>query len=153
MAKHTHIPLEAGICRQCGYRTSTVSIGSCPDCGGPVVALALPRAPRLTWLSLPPMRYQTHYIWFVLLSAVDIMLTWIILGLNGVELNPLAADVIGRQGLSGMIGFKFCLVVLVVIMAEVIGRRRDRTGRRLAEWAIALTTIPVATSLYQLLVH
>ena len=58
---------------------------------------------------------------------------------------------IGRHGLFGLIGFKFCLVVLVVIMAEVIGRRKDRAGRRLAEWAIALTSIPVATSLYQLI--
>lgn len=116
-----------------------------------MVALALPRAPRLTWLSLPPMRYQSHYAWFVLLSAMDIMLTWLILGLDGVELNPVAADVIDRLGLFGIIGFKFCLVVLVVVMAEVIGRRKDRAGKGLAEWAVALTSIPVAASLYQLI--
>ena len=96
------------------------------------------------------MRYPNAYVWFVFLSALDILLSWLILSLNGVELNPLADAVVSHVGLPGMVGFKFGLVVLVVVMAEVIGRRRDRVGRKLAEWAVAITAIPVVLALVQL---
>ena len=48
------------------------------------------------------------------------------------------------------VGFKFCLVVFVVVMAEWIGRRSDRAGRKLAEWSVAVTSIPVVLALVQL---
>lgn len=96
------------------------------------------------------MRYQRSYAWFVLLSSLDIMLTWVVLQLSGQELNPVAASVINNFGLQGMVVFKFALVMLVVVMSEVIGRRNDRTGRKLAEWSVAVTAIPVILALIQL---
>ena len=141
-------PSRAGVCSRCGRSFVTVSVTACPECGGPVVGV---RQPRIRWLSLPPMRYPNAYVWFVFLSALDIMLTWLILGLSGVELNPIANAVVAHVGLPGMVGFKFGLVILVVVMAEVIGRGRDRVGRKLAEWAVAITAIPVALALWQLL--
>ena len=141
-------PSHAGVCRRCGRKLVTVSVASCPDCGGPVVGV---RRPKVRWLSLPPMRYPNAYVWFVFLSSLDIMLTWLILSLDGLELNPLANAVVAHVGLPGMVGFKFCLAILVVVMAEVIGRRRDRAGRKLAEWAVAITTIPVVLALVQLI--
>jgi hypothetical protein len=96
------------------------------------------------------MLYQRAYKWFVLISAVDIVLTWFILLLGGREVNLLADAVIAHTGLQGILIYKFCLVVLVVLLCEVIGRRRPQLGRRLARWSIAVTAIPVALSVIQL---
>jgi hypothetical protein len=93
------------------------------------------------------MLYPTCYIGFVLLSALDVMLTWTILSLGGVEVNPIAGAVIDHGGLQGMTTFKFCLVMLVIVFCEWIGRRRRRTGMRVAEACIAITSIPVILSL------
>lgn len=100
-----------------------------------------------------PVRYQSTYVWFVFLSALDIMFTWIVLSQEGWEANVVADFVIRRFGLPGLVTFKFTIVIFVVWLCEFIGRRSDRSGQRLAEWAVALTSIPVVVALYQLLVH
>jgi hypothetical protein len=41
-------------------------------------------------------------------------------------------------------------MILVIISCEVISRRHLSTARRLAEWAIAITSIPVAVALWQI---
>ncbi len=97
------------------------------------------------------MLYATAYKWFVLTSAVDIVLTWFILLLGGSEVNILADAVIAHAGLRGILIYKFCLVILVVIVCEVIGRRRPRVGRNLARLAIVITALPVILSVTQLL--
>jgi len=99
------------------------------------------------------LRYQNHYVWFVFISALDVMLTWVILFFGGREANHVADFVIGRFGLPGLVMFKFAIVVFVVLLCEIVGRRRHGAGKRLAEWAIAITCIPVAAALYQLLRH
>jgi len=97
------------------------------------------------------MLYQRAYKWFVFLSAFDVVLTWFILLLGGTEVNVLADAVISRAGLNGILIYKFCLVILVVLSCEVIGRRRPRLGRRVAHWSIAVTAVPVVLSIVQLL--
>lgn len=99
-----------------------------------------------------PVCYPSAYVWFVFFSALDIMLTCIILNLEGgKEVNPIAAAVIEYADLWGIVIFKFSLVILVVFIAEFIGRRNDRLGRRIAEWSVAITCIPVVFSLVLLL--
>ena len=95
--------------------------------------------------------YPNVYVWYVLLASLDVMLTTVILAAGGYEMNSLADRVLGRWGLPGLVVFKFSLVLLVVAICEVVGRRNDRTGRKLAEWAVAITAIPVVVSLVQLL--
>lgn len=106
--------------------------------------------------------YPTSYTWFVFLAALDILLTYLIMhpmvfsvdndGIipRGVEVNALANEVIERWGVPGMAVFKFALVVLVIGVCELIGRRRDAAGRRLAEWAVAITAIPVVVAAVQI---
>lgn len=96
------------------------------------------------------MIHQGAYTWFVLLSALDVMFTWVILKLDGQELNSIANAVIEHGGLRGMVMFKFALVVFVVVMCEAVSRRNMRTGTKLAEWAVAITAIPVVLALLQL---
>ena len=97
------------------------------------------------------MLYQTAYKWFVLISAVDIVLTWFILLLGGSEVNVLADAVIAHAGLKGILIYKFCLVILVVIVCEAVGRRRPWIGRNLARLAVVITALPVVLSIVQLI--
>jgi len=95
--------------------------------------------------------YPNAYVWFVLLAALDLMFTWIILHNDGHELNILADWVIQRFDLYGVVAYKFLLVLGVVAICEVIGRRNHRVGLRLAHWAVILTTVPVVVGLVNLL--
>jgi hypothetical protein len=111
-----------------------------------------------------PVLYPNHYVWFVLFSALDIMLTHRILGaekfsgvmdevfgpagpFNGREMNSLADWIIHRFGLWGAIGFKFASVIFVVLVCEYVGRRVPKSGRRLANVVVALSIVPVAWEL------
>ena len=105
------------------------------------------------WLSLPPMRYPTEYVWFLLFSSMDVMLTWAILTMGGTEVNPLAALVIDHWGLPGAIAFKFSLMLAVVLACETIGRKVDRVARNLAQAAVVISAMPVLFSLALLLLH
>lgn len=110
----------------------------------PSEAVAVP-APRSALL------FETQHTWFVFLSSIDVLFTMIVLALGGVEVNGIAAAVIDHHGLTGMVFFKFLLVMFIVIIVENIGRRRYSTGLRVAEWEVALTSIPVVVSFAQLL--
>jgi hypothetical protein len=96
------------------------------------------------------MLYPNVYVWYVFLASLDIMMTWIVLHLDGFELNPLADWVIQRGGLPATAAYKFALVLVVVLVCEVVGRHSNDMGRRLAEWAVAVTAIPVALAFVQL---
>ena len=139
-----------GECAACGYRPATASIAFCPGCGDSFVPVKTsPSRRRIGWFSMPRMLYPTAYKWFVLVSAADIMLTWFILLLGGSEVNVLADAVIAHAGLKGILIYKFCLVVLVVLICEIVGRRRPRGGRNLARLAIVITGLPVVLSVAQ----
>jgi hypothetical protein len=99
---------------------------------------------------LPHMLYENHYVWFVFLSTLDLLYTWIILLHGGQELNNIADLVIQSYGIWGLLAFKFSLVTLVVIMIEIIGRNRPQTGLRVAWTAIFITIFPVTVGLSQL---
>ena len=150
----TRLPKSDGsaVCAACGYRAATMSSSICPGCGRSFVPVNVARKrTRIGWLSSPPMLYPTAYKWFVFVSAADIVLTWFILLLGGSEVNVIADAIIASTGLKGILIYKFCLMILVVLSCEVIGRRRPRTGRNLARAAIAISAIPVVLSIAQLI--
>jgi hypothetical protein len=101
--------------------------------------------------SLPAVLFPNAYVWLVLVSALDLMLTWVILHVGGYEGNALAAAVIERWGLHGLIAFKFAIVILVIILCEWAGRRKRSAGLRLAVISIAITCIPILLSFYYLM--
>jgi hypothetical protein len=96
---------------------------------------------------LPHVRYPNEYVWFVLFSSMDILLTWAILKNGGSEVNPIAQRVIATWGLNGAIGFKFGLTIFVIVICEFIARRRVGTGRMLARLAVIVSAAPVVYSL------
>jgi len=99
------------------------------------------------------MRYQRAYLWLLLLSAIDVMFTWHILRRGGDELNPIAKLVIEHWELPGAIAFKFAMVMFVIVSCEIVGRKRDRMGRKLIGAAIGIASVPVAWSLVLLSMH
>jgi len=90
-----------------------------------------------------PLLFETAYMWLVLVSALDIIFTWVILHLGGYEANALAARIIDRYGLVGVVIFKFSMMAFVILLCEFIGRRRLASGRLLAYSAALLSTFPV----------
>ncbi len=136
----------AGRCVACGRLLAGAA--TCPECGG-----ARPDPAQPHPLSQPEMLYQSAYVWFVFVSALDIMLTWKILDKGGDEVNPVAREVIDLWGFEGAILFKFAVVVWVVLACELVGRRRPVTGRRLAWTAVIVSGSPVVYSLALLLDH
>lgn len=115
--------------------------------------MSTPPTPPISWLSVPPVRYPALYTAFVLVSAMDIMLTWVILHFDGTEVNPIANLVIEHWGMHGAIVFKFSLTLFVIIVCEVVGRHRDRSGRGLAITAVVISSAPVVWSMTLLYAH
>ena len=107
--------------------------------------------PELT--DVPEMRYQNAYLWFIFVSSLDIILTWVILRKGGVEVNPIAELVIDSWGLPGAIGFKFALMLFVIISCEIVGRTRDALARKLIILGILISSFPVVWSVTLLLVN
>jgi hypothetical protein len=96
-------------------------------------------------------RHPNHYTWFILFSALDIMLTHTILGqfgaFGGRELNSIADWVIQQLGLWGAIGLKFATVIVVIAVCEVVAHMKPVTGLKLAHTVVVLSVFPVAWEL------
>ena len=99
------------------------------------------------------MLFENLYVWFIFVSSLDIMLTAVVLSFGGREVNGLAAVALNRFGLPGMVVFKFLLVTFVICICEIVGQKAPKTGRRLAEWAVALTCVPLVLALVQIFRH
>lgn len=99
------------------------------------------------------MLYPQAYTWLILVSALDIMFTWVVLHFGGREVNLLADLIIDSSGLWGLLVFKFGLVVLSIVICEEVGRRRRETGKRLSWLAVVISATPVIAAIVQLLLH
>jgi len=97
--------------------------------------------------------FPNGYVWFVFFSALDIMLTWVILHFGGGEANSLAARIIWHFGLPGLVIYKFALVTIVILICEVVGRKQRESARKLLSVGIMLTCMPVVLALALLLLH
>ncbi len=101
----------------------------------------------------PELRFQNAYVWLVFVSSLDIMLTWLILNLGGMELNPIADAILLSTGFHGMIAFKFAVIVLFVVLCETVGRLRYKRGRWLSRVAVVICAAPVVVALPQIAAH
>jgi hypothetical protein len=97
--------------------------------------------------------FPNGYGWFVLVSALDIMLTWVVLHVGGREANALAERVVYRFGLPGLLVYKFALVILVIGICEYVGRRNREKARKLLSVGIMITCMPVVLALALLTRH
>ncbi len=106
--------------------------------------------PRLLTL-FKAARYPQRYVWFIFVSALDLMMTWVVLYFGGQEVNALADYILHRWALPGMVVYKFTLVVFVILICEVVGHYRPRQGKRLATFAVLITLVPVIIAFTHLL--
>jgi len=136
-----------GRCGNCGYAMGAHDVRRperCPECGA-----AFARDP-LGFAHAPEMHFQNAYAWLILVSSLDIMLTWKILDRGGMEVNPLASLVIDAWGMQGAIAFKFALMMWVIVVCEFLARLRRGAGVFLAYAAVIVSASPVAWSLFLL---
>lgn len=96
-------------------------------------------------------RYPQAYVWFIFVSAMDLMMTWVVLYFGGREVNVLADYILDRWALPGMVVYKFALVVFVIFICEIVGQYRPRLGRRLSIFAVVITLVPVIIAFTHLL--
>ena len=109
-----------------------------------------PARPKVLAL-LQAARYPQAYVWFIFVSALDLMLTWVVLYFGGREVNLLADFILQRWALTGMVIYKFMLVILIIFICEVVGYYRAKAGRNLARFAVAITLLPVIVAFIHLL--
>jgi hypothetical protein len=99
-----------------------------------------------------PVLYPDRYAWYVLVAALDIMITVTLLVHMGAhEVNMIAQRSIELFGTWGLIGLKFLSVIMVVGICEYIGRRRFRLGRSLATLAVVISAFPILAAVAQIL--
>lgn len=93
------------------------------------------------------MYFPNTYVWLLLFSAMDIMLTWVILYFGGSEVNPIARWVIDGFGLNGMIVYKFALILVFIGICEAVAALRKPTASVLSKISVLIALVPVVWSL------
>jgi hypothetical protein len=98
--------------------------------------------------------YPNQYVWYVLVSSLDLIMTNTVMHhLGAREVNTIADTAIRWFGFWGLIGLKFATVMVVVGVCEYVGVRRPRLGRKIAEWAVAISAVPVVVAIVQVVWH
>ncbi len=92
-------------------------------------------------------RFPNLYLYLVFLSALDVVLTRVILYFGGTEVNPLADWIIDQWGQMGMSIFKFGIVAFVIIICEYTARMDIRMAFRLALAGCLISAVPVIWSI------
>lgn len=85
------------------------------------------------------LKFETEICWFALVGALDVFLTYLLLRFSSqglthnmvIESNPVARWVLQQWGFNGLGAFKAVMIVLVVVIAESVGRARPGVGRGL----------------------
>jgi hypothetical protein len=104
--------------------------------------------------SPPGVLFPYTYLALIFVSALDVIFTYVVLLIGGVEVNPIANAVLhGPAEFDGLIAFKFAVVGLVVLLCEFIGRHAVETARRLSRWGVAISSFPVVWSSLLLIQH
>ena len=93
-----------------------------------------------------PVRHPNLYLWLIFVSALDVILTRVVLFFGGKEINPVADYVLLHWGRLGMSLFKFLIIGFVIIVCEYIATRSARVSRRLAITSILISLVPVTWS-------
>ena len=90
--------------------------------------------------------FPNLYLWLVFLSALDVVMTRIILYFGGIEVNPVAKWVIEIGGQMGMSLFKFFIVAFVILVCEYAATLDVKTAKKLAIAGCCITALPVLWS-------
>jgi len=93
-----------------------------------------------------PLEHETSL--FIFVSALDLFATYALLRSGGFcESNAVAAFALAHGGVRGLIAFKFTLVALVTVIAQVIAHRKLETARWILNGGTLLVGAVVGYSL------
>lgn len=99
-------------------------------------------------------KYPYFYLALAFVSAMDLILTYMVILIGGIEVNPIANAVLQSPAdFHGLILFKFAVVAAVIMICEFIARHTEIAARRLALWAVAISAFPVLWSTLLLSEH
>ena len=92
---------------------------------------------RFPWLeSLRPWIFETSQVQgigtcLIVLSAADLLMTFVLLRKSELffESNPIAQWFFQKWNMTGMVGFKFSMIAGVILLSEIIERKRPGWGR------------------------
>ena len=95
------------------------------------------RSSRLRRLQhLRPWVFEASHVqgigaWLVLLSAADLLMTFTLLRRSELffESNPIAQWFFAKWNITGMVFFKFSIIAGVILLSEIIERKRPGWGR------------------------
>ena len=127
--------------------TLAQSAPSCPRPDGSARSRPWRFRPRV------PVRHPRMYAAYLSLSAADVVLTLVVLSLNGGEANPVAAKAIAAFGPGVLPFYKLATVLVVLGVCESLARLRPRTGATMAGAAVVVMTLPVGYALFLLAVN
>lgn len=74
---------------------------------------------------------QNEVTTFILVSVLDIFMTYMLLRVGAVEANPFARFFLVRWGFNGMIAFKMVTVAVVTVLAQIVAQFQMSTARKL----------------------
>lgn len=105
-----------------------------------------PRSP-LHFLLRHPLSLESETSWFLLLGALDLVLTTVLLNTGVVhEANPLARFFLFVGGLNWLIGYKFGLLTVAAVAAQIILLHRPRAAKAVLHTGIGVQLLVVAYS-------
>ena len=93
------------------------------------------------WVRKLPLETETCF--FILVNALDVAMTYVLLNHSPEfqESNQIANYFLSRWGFRGVIYFKFALVALVTVIAQIIALTRPST----AKWLLIVGTAIVGS--------
>ena len=114
---------------------------------------ALKRISTSCWgaVGIPKMRLETETAWFILASALDFAMTYIMLQhqeVQFVESNPIALFFINHWGIKGLLYFKLGIVAFVSVICQVIASQNLQLGRRVLFVGTAIVSTVVVYSVW-----
>lgn len=113
------------------------------------------RTARWSILLREPMRLRQEAFWLVVVSLLDLFMTYDLLRRGGpfYESNPVAQLWFERWNMAGMTAFKFLVFGSVIALSEVVERHRPGRGRLILRFGILLTAAVVIYSVRLALTH
>jgi hypothetical protein len=108
-----------------------------------------------------PILLQRESALFLMTSALDVFMTYILLKSSGenpegphfYESNPVTGFILYSWGLTSVIYFKFLMVAVVEVIAQIIAAKQIDTARRVLEFGTLIVGCVVIYSLMLFVRH
>ena len=94
---------------------------------------------------------EAETVWFILVSALDVFMTYLLIRQPGfTEGNPIAGFFLNHWGVKGMVYFKFFMVAFIAVIAQIIARKRTDIARNVLLFA---TVVVGGVVIYSLVLY